>query len=50
MIGLTILSPSIQASTDIEKSFAKWQILEWNNDIAVAWDWGVSSFETVNGS
>jgi len=50
MISLTFVFPLIQGSSEDESSFALWQILDWNDDIAVAWDWGVSSFETINGS
>ena len=50
MICLILVSPLIQGSSEIDSSFAQWQILDWNDDIAVAWNWGVSSFETLNGS
>ena len=50
MICLTLVSPLIQGTPEIEESFARWQILDWNDDIVVAWDWGVNSFETINGS
>ena len=50
LIGLTFVSPLAQGSSESEESFGQWQILDWNDDKAVIWDWGVSSFVTSNGS
>ncbi len=50
MICLILVSPPIQGSSEVDNSFAQWQILDWNDDITVAWDWGLNSFETLNGS
>ncbi|MHA2113219.1 MAG: hypothetical protein ACW98W_17260 [Candidatus Hodarchaeales archaeon] len=50
LIGLTFVSPLIQGSLKSEESFGQWQILDWNDEKAVDWDWGVSSFVMSNGS
>lgn len=50
IVGLLLISPPAQGSSEIEESFGQWLILDWNDANAVAWDWGVSSFVTSNGS
>ncbi len=50
MLGLLQSINPIQAIYNNENLVSRWIIHEWNDDIAVAWDWPSKYFKAITGS
>ncbi len=50
LFGISVSFISIQGNSINENLVSRWIIQEWNDDIAVAWDWPSTYFEATTGS
>lgn len=50
ILGVLLNFFPIQGNLTNLNLFSRWKIHEWNDDIAVAWDWPTTYFEATSGS